>query len=169
MPSFDHLPAHTNDHHIPSDQCTMVEDWPLNDTNQQRQPPRPFSERERNNPSMNYNPSSHPRDHFNQGPSTVANRPASSMSPPRILSARGKPIYEGVYPLGHSYRCSCPECIAVTTVRLDRENAEREQRKSEKVASRSRLDDCASYNDGPSRYRDAVHHTQRTNAQNGLP
>ena len=165
IPSFDRPPIQTNDHHVPFDQRTMVGDRPLNDASHELQPPRSFGERERGNPSTDYNPSSHPHGHFNQGHSVVANRPASSMFPPGMLPGREKSICEGVYPSGHSYRCSCPDCIAVTTVRLDREKAEREQTKRRKVASR--LDDCVSYNDGPSRYRDADHQQPRIDAQYG--
>jgi hypothetical protein len=133
----------------------------LNDINFTTWPPR-SSGRDGNDASMKYSSSSQYRDRYDQGPQNPAYYPPAAASGMR--STHDKPAYEGSYPPGHVYSCSCPECIAVTTVRLDRERAEREK-KSEGTASR--LENRRSYNDELSRYKDVARQPPQMNDQYG--
>jgi hypothetical protein len=151
MSSLGNYPSQTNDCYGLSNQHGMVRDRPLNDVNLEPWPPRLFG-REGNNANTNYSSSSQSRDRDDQGPQNFAYYPPAAAS--GMPHTRDKPPYEGVYPSGHTNSCSCPECIAVTTARLDREKAEREAKKSGKMGSRS--GDRHSYNDGPSKYRDSA-------------
>jgi hypothetical protein len=162
MPTLDHHPRQSNDQYGPLNRHDMVRDRPLNDINFTTWPPR-SSGRDGNDASMKYSSSSQCRDRYDQGPQNPAYHPPAAASGMR--STHDKPAYEGSYPPGHVYSCSCPECIAVTTVRLDRERAEREKKKSEGTASR--LENRRSYNDELSRYRDAARQPPQMNDQYG--
>jgi hypothetical protein len=162
MPALDYHQSQNNDCYGLSNQHGMLRDRPLNDVNLEPWPPRP-SGREGNDVSMNYSSSSQSRDRYDQGPRNSAYYPPAAAS--GIPLAHDKPTLEGSYPPGHVYSCSCPECIAITTVRLDRERAEREKKKNDRMASRS--EDRRSYNDGPSRYGEPARQPPQMNDQYG--
>jgi hypothetical protein len=151
MPSLHHHPIPINDRYGPPDQRSMAGERSFNNVNREPRPSRSLR-REGNDPIMDYGPGSHFRSDIDQDPPRVAHHPAYPSSGMQSGLGESDPFAPR-----HTYRCSCPRCIAVATMRLDREKAEREEKQIGKIAAR--LGYRRSYNDepSPSRYRDPAH------------
>jgi hypothetical protein len=159
MPSLRHHPIRTNDRYGPPGQPSMAGERSSNNVNREPRPSRSLR-LEGNDLSMDYGPGSPFRSHIGQDPQRVTRHP---IHPPSGMSSG--PEEFSPYPPRHTYRCFCPQCIAVATIRLDREKAEREKKQSRKIAARQ--GNRRSYNDepSPSRYGDAADRLSRVDPQ----
>jgi hypothetical protein len=130
MPSLRHHSIRTNDRYGPPGQPSMAGERSFNNVNREPRPSRSLR-LEGNDLSMDYGPGSHFRSHIDQDPQRVTRHP---IHPPSGMSSG--PGESSPYAPRHTYRCFCPQCIAVATIRLDREKAEREKKQSGKIAAR---------------------------------